>query len=151
MEYLIRACEEKDLSRLVELCARHAEWEQCYYDSKEKADALKSAIFSDSPKLFCFVLEDQNTLQGYFSYTLDYSTWDAQTYLHLDCLYLEPDYRGKKIGDVIFEKLKKMAIANNCLNIQLQTPVFNEKAIRFYNRMGCSSKSKVRFFLNTAD
>jgi hypothetical protein len=31
--------------------------------------------------------------------------------------------------------------------LQWQTPVFNEKAIRFYHRMGATSKDKVRFFL----
>ena len=149
MEYIIRACTEKDLPRLVELCSKHSEFEQASYDPTGKADLLKIALFSDSPKLFCSVIEADENLQGYFSYTFDYSTWDAQTFLYLDCLYLEPTYRGNRIGEIVFEKLKEIAKQKNCINIQWQTPIFNQRAIKFYHRIGGKEKDKVRFFIDT--
>lgn len=148
MEYLIRACTNKDLARLVELCSNHAAFEQSEYDPTDKEDLLEKALFTDNPKLFCFVVESKEQLQGYFSYTFDYSTWGAHTFLYLDCLYLEPAFRGKKIGEVIFEKLKEIASINGCESIQWQTPTFNKRAIQFYNRMGGKSKDKVRFFFD---
>jgi ribosomal protein S18 acetylase RimI-like enzyme len=149
MEYIIRECTEKDLPRLVELCRKHSDFEQATYDPKGKENLLKKAIFLDRPKLYCFVIESCNNLQGFFSYTFDYSTWDAQTFLYLDCLYLEPEFRGQRIGEVVFEKLKEIAIQNDCVNIQWQTPIFNERAIKFYNRIGGAGKNKVRFFIDT--
>ena len=148
MEYVIRECIEKDLSELVELCGKHAEFEQANYDSTGKERLLKKALFSDTPKLFCFVIESSNKLQGYFSYTFDYSTWDAQTFLYLDCLYLEPEFRGHKIGEIVFDKLREIAKHNHCVHIQWQTPIFNERAIKFYNRIGGTGKEKVRFFID---
>ncbi|WP_170227614.1 GNAT family N-acetyltransferase [Flavobacterium noncentrifugens] len=74
--------------------------------------------------------------------------WDAQRFLYLDCLYLEPDFRGMKIGDRVFEHLKEVAKANHCGNIQWQTPVFSEKAIGFYRRIGAFEKEKLRVFIN---
>ena len=134
---------------MVELCVKHSEFEQANYNPTGKADLLKKALFTDNPKLYCSVIESNNKLQGYFSYTFDYSTWDAQTFLYLDCLYLEPEFRGKKIGEVVFEKLKEIAKQNDCVNIQWQTPIFNERAIKFYNRIGGTGKDKVRFFIDT--
>jgi ribosomal protein S18 acetylase RimI-like enzyme len=148
MEYIIRKCEERDLLELVKLCGNHAEFEQANYSPKGKLSSLKNAIFSEIPKLFCYVIESGNKLQGYFSYTFDFSTWDAQTFLYLDCLYLESDIRGLRIGEKVFEKLKEIATQNECINIQWQTPVFNERAIKFYKRIGATSKEKMRFFLN---
>lgn len=147
MEYIIRECTKKDLPKLVELCGKHSEFEQANYNRNGKEILLKNAIFSDRPKLYCYVIEISNILQGYFSYTYDYSTWDAQTFLYLDCLYLEPEFRGYRIGEVVFEKLKEIAKKNNCVNIQWQTPVLNERAIKFYNRIGGKGKDKVRFFI----
>lgn len=149
MEYIIRKCTEKDLLKLVELCRKHSEFEQATYDPTGKEALLKNALFSDRPKLFCFVIESQNNLQGYFSYTFDFSTWDAKTFMFLDCLYLEPKFRGQSIGEVIFEKLKEIAKQNECNNIQWQTPVFNLRAVKFYNRIGAIGKDKVRFFIDT--
>lgn len=148
MEYLIRKCEERDLPALVELCQQHAEFEQAEYTPTGKEILLKNAIFMDRPKLFCSVIESNSKLQGYFSYTFDYSTWDAQIFLYLDCLYLEPEFRGQRIGEVVFEKLKEIAKQNDCINIQWQTPVFNDRAIKFYTRIGGKREDKVRFFID---
>jgi GNAT superfamily N-acetyltransferase len=148
MEYLIRKIEIPDLPRFTELCENHAAYEMSNYDTHGKVDALQRAIFSESQKLHCFVVEHDSKLVGYYTYTFDFSTWDARTFMHLDCLYLEPEYRGLKIGEQIFEDLKKIALNNGCVNIQWQTPDFNERAIKFYNKIGGKGKSKMRFSIN---
>lgn len=145
MEYLIRTIQPQDLTALVDLCNKHAEYEQAAYDPTNKEQLLSEAIFAENPKLFCWVVEINKQLQGYASYTFDYSTWDAGTFLYLDCLYLEPESRGLGIGEAIMQKLKQRAQQNNCINIQWQTPYFNTNAIRFYERLGGSGKHKVRF------
>ena len=148
MEYSIRRCEERDLTRLVELCGKHAEFEKANYNSTGKKQLLKSVILADMPKLFCYVIEINDKPEGYFSYTFDFSTWDAKPFLYLDCLYIEPDFRGFGIGEKVFEHLRAIAKENECINIQWQTPDFNETAIKFYNRIGGTGKNKVRFFID---
>lgn len=148
MEYLIRTCKEMDIPALVELCQKHSIYEQVPYIATGKEELLKKAIFFNNPKLFCFVIECNDKVAGYFSYTFDFSTWDAKSFLYLDCLYLEPEIRGHKIGERVFEKLKEIAKQNGCINIQWQTPVFNEKAIGFYNRIGGKGHNKVRYFID---
>jgi ribosomal protein S18 acetylase RimI-like enzyme len=147
MDYKIRELQEKDLANLVNLCKNHAEYEQATYNANNKVELLKNAIFTQNPQLFCYVIESEKELAGYFSYTFDFSTWDAQTFLYLDCLYLEPNFRGLKIGEHVFEKLKHIGKENNCVNIQWQTPIFNERAINFYNKIGATGKDKRRFFI----
>lgn len=148
MEYIIRRVKSHELPQLLVLCKNHADYEQASYSLIGKEELLRAELFSENPKLHCFVVEDQSKIVGYFSYTFDFSTWNAQPFLYLDCLYLEPDYRGKKIGETIFNLLTQIAKENNCINIQWQTPDFNEGAIRFYKRMGGTSKNKVRFSLS---
>lgn len=148
MEYAIRKIDKRELTRLVEMCQNHAIYETTAYNPVGKQKALAKLLFNEYPKLFCYIVEAHENLIGYFSYTFDTSTWDARNYLHLDCLYLEPEYRGQKIGDKIFEKLIEIAKANNCVNIQWQTPAFNEKAISFYKRIGATGKEKIRFFID---
>jgi GNAT superfamily N-acetyltransferase len=148
MEYLIRKCERKDLPELIKLCARHANYERSAYDAAGKADKLDNAIFSDQPRLFCLVVEIGKRLSGFASYTFDFSTWDAESFLYLDCLYLDEEFRGLGIGSAIISRLTAVAVQHRCVNIQWQTPSWNDRAIQFYLRAGAENKSKVRFTLS---
>ncbi|MBZ4044053.1 GNAT family N-acetyltransferase [Flavobacterium hibisci] len=147
MEYSIRKCEIADLPKLIILCQKHAEFEQADYDPEGKEEGLKKELFNENPKLFCLVVAAKQTIVGYVSYTFDFSTWDASTFLYMDCLFLEEEVRSFGIGEILIEKLKEIAIKNKCVNIQWQTPQFNTRAIKFYNRMGAKGKDKVRFTL----
>ncbi|WP_343704997.1 GNAT family N-acetyltransferase [Flavobacterium sp.] len=147
MEYSIRNCEITDLPKLIVLLQKHAEFEKAEFSPEGKEEGLKNALFSQNPKLFCLVVATEETIVGYASYTFDFSTWNAQTFLYMDCLFLEEETRGFGIGEILIEKLKEIGKQNNCVNIQWQTPEFNTRAIKFYNRMGAKGKYKVRFTL----
>jgi GNAT superfamily N-acetyltransferase len=107
---------------------------------------LERALFARKPRLFCYVVVAQNEVVGYASFTFDFSTWEAQTFLSLDCLYLKSAYRGFGIGKQLMLKITDIARRRKCVNVQWQTPPFNDKAIQFYKRIGGKSKDKVRFF-----
>lgn len=147
MNYLIRDCEPHDLPQLIQLCIHHAEYERSEYNPKGKEELLKIALFSSPKKLNCWVVESDKKLIGYCSYTFDYSTWNGSSFIYMDCLYLEPEARGHRIGEEIITRLKEVAKKNGDLKIQWQTPSFNERAIKFYRRMGAAEKEKVRFYL----
>jgi len=148
MNYLIRDCHPEDISILVDLCQKHAEYESASFNPVGKEEKLKSALFGERPKLFCLIAEVGGTIVGYATYTFDFSTWDAATFMYMDCLYLEEDARGFGIGEALIEKLKQIAKDKNCINIQWQTPEFNKRAIKFYRRIGGIGKDKVRFFMD---
>ncbi|QNK64940.1 GNAT family N-acetyltransferase [Pedobacter sp. PAMC26386] len=93
------------------------------------------------------MVEIDQLIKGFCTYTIDYSTWDAANFLYMDCLYLSEDVRGMGIGSEIIRKLKEVAKGNDCVNMQWQTPVFNKPAIEFYQKNGALSKEKIRFTL----
>jgi ribosomal protein S18 acetylase RimI-like enzyme len=148
MEYRIRKCEIADLPKLIVLCKKHAEFEKADYDPKGKEESLKKELFNDNPKLFCLVVEADKEIVGYVTYTFSYSTWSAGDYMYMDCLFLEEKARSFGIGEVIIHTLKEIGKEKNCVNIQWRTPQFNERAIKFYHRIGAKGKDKVCFFLD---
>jgi len=147
MEYLIRDCRLEDVSIVIDLCQKHADYERATFSLVGKEENLKKALFSEQPKLFCLLVEVNKTIVGYATYTIDFSTWDVSSFMYMDCLYLEEEARGFGIGKVLIEKLKQIAKDKNCINIQWQTPEFNVRTIQFYHRIGGTGKEKVRFFL----
>jgi len=150
MNYRIRYALLSDLEELIELCQLHAEFEKSEYSEKGKLENLRKHLFLESPSLFCLVVEDlvSGRLMGYASFMKQFSTWDAEFYIYMDCLYLKEGYRGFGIGEEVIDKIKSEGKNLGCNLIQWQTPKFNTRAIKFYNRIGAVSKEKERFFLS---
>ena len=145
--FLIRTIKEHELDDLIRLIEEHTAYEKAAYDSTGKKSRLHDQLFKPDSQLKCWVIEIENMIKGFCTYTIDYSTWDAANFLYMDCLYLCEDTRGMGIGSEIIKKLKETAKENDCVNLQWQTPPFNQPAIDFYQQNGASSKEKIRFTL----
>ena len=143
----IRPATLDDLPQIIELCRLHAIFEESDYQSEGKAAALAKHLFQTPPALYCQVATIDQQLLGYVTYMKQFSTWDATYYLYLDCLFLKSEARGQRIGERLMDAVKEAAKELNCSLIQWQTPDFNQRAMKFYRRIGASSKSKERFFL----
>lgn len=143
----IRFAEKKDIPQVIDLCKQHANYENVEYDRKNKEELLFNVIFGEFPVLKCLVVAKENTIIGYATYMKQFSTWDADFYIYLDCLFFTEETRGKGLGTTLMEKIREYAKTENCSVIQWQTPDFNKKAIRFYQKIGGLSKTKERFFM----
>lgn len=146
MDFEIRPVRKQDIAALIDLCEQHAAFEKSPYQKEGKVDQLSNAIFQSAPKLYCLVVLYENSLVGYATYMKQYSTWDANEYMYMDCLFLTVSTRGLGIGEKIMEKIYEETIGMGCKLIQWQTPEFNTGAAKFYTRIGANAKNKIRFF-----
>ncbi|MBS1731717.1 MAG: GNAT family N-acetyltransferase [Bacteroidetes bacterium] len=143
----IRHVKKEDLTELVILCKEHAQYEKTEYNTLHKEQLLEECLFNDTPSLLCLVVEADKKLIGYTTYMSQFSTWEAAYYIYMDCLFLKEGWRGFGLGEKLIEEIKIEGKRLGCSLIQWQTPAFNTRAIKFYNRIGASSKTKERFFL----
>ncbi|MEO1479155.1 MAG: GNAT family N-acetyltransferase [Bacteroidota bacterium] len=144
----LRPVRRTDLDALVTLCAEHAAYEGCVYDQTGKAQRLGTLLFGEGPGVFGFVATQADRLIGFATWMPQLSTWDAATYAHLDCLYLCPEARGRGLGRRLVACVVQAATAAGCTRMEWQTPTSNASAIRFYDRLGATSKAKRRFYLD---
>lgn len=149
----IRWARPEDLDDIVELCAEHAQFEQASYSREGKRELLQRHLFGPSPRVRCLVADGpaDTPLAGYATFTLEFSTWDAAEFVHVDCLYLRPGVRNRSLGWQIGKRIASEALALGAHHMQFQTPPFNEPAIRIYSAMGAHRKDKVRFYADRAD
>lgn len=144
----IRFAEKRDLPQIIDLCEEHAEYEQVEYDPKNKSKLLTKYLLSQNPSIKCLVVEQEKLIVGYATFMRQFSTWDTDFYVYLDCLFLKENTRGNGLGRLLMKRVKEYAKNQNCSMIQWQTPDFNKKAIEFYQKIGGISKSKERFYMN---
>ncbi len=142
----IRFAKEKDIDQIISLCKLHADFEKAEFDPQHKEELFGKYLVNNT--LQCLVVEQNNEIIGYATFMKQFSTWDADFYIYLDCLFLKKQTRGMGVGKLIMEKVKAYAQSENCSIIQWQTPDFNKDAIVFYQKLGAISKTKERFFWN---
>ncbi|MFE5716694.1 GNAT family N-acetyltransferase [Streptomyces sp. NPDC056501] len=161
---VVRRARAEDLGRVVELVAEHAEYEKSAPPAPGLATRLAGLLFGGEgpggepqgrtgstealPRLRCLVAElPDGSLAGYATCAPELSTWDGVAYLHMDCLYLTSTARGHGLGPLLMDAVRAEARAVGLTEIQWQTPAWNEGAIRFYDRLGATSKEKRRYTL----
>ncbi len=148
MGTMIRWARFEDLPELVRLCAEHAEYERSAFAPAGKEEALGHLLFMPEARLKCLIAEEDGAAIGYASFSVDVSTWDADRYMHMDCLYLRPQARNMGIGRALMARIAQEALALGVKRMQWQTPSFNVAAVRFYDRLGPVRKEKFRLFLD---
>ncbi len=144
----IRKAKPNDIKDIIKLCELHANFEGVEYNVDGKEAKLSKCLFQENPVLNCIVAERNGILLGYATATKELSTWDADYFLHMDCLYILEQARGEKLGTRFMASIKGLAKQLHCSHIQWQTPDNNFGAISFYKKCGATSKDKVRFFLS---
>jgi ribosomal protein S18 acetylase RimI-like enzyme len=143
MEYVIRFAEAKDQESILVLMKNHAHFEGHEFVVSKQHQQLNSL---ETLPITIFVVESNNKLYGYMSVIKQFSTWDMDWYLYLDCLYLNEETRGQGVGHQLMKKLKLFAQKNSINTIQWQTPHDNFPAITFYKKLNAVNKNKQRFF-----
>jgi ribosomal protein S18 acetylase RimI-like enzyme len=144
----IRAVARPDIGNLIELCRQHAAYEGSEYVETDQPSRLEHALFDARPSLYGWLVVQKGEACGFMTATIDFATWTARPFVHMDCLYLREHVRRLGAGRALISALRQFAKQNDCDLIQWQTPVDNELGIRFYDRIGAMSKSKLRFFLS---
>ncbi|GAB5535909.1 MAG: hypothetical protein Rubg2KO_21580 [Rubricoccaceae bacterium] len=144
----VRSIRREDLVALADLCVEHAAYEGAGHLPEGRAERLEPLLFGPAPRLYGLVVEQDRQLVGFATWTVQVSTWDAASYLYLDCLFLRPSARGHGLGRELMARLARTALDATCDHVQWQTPSDNAGAIRFYDRLGATSRSKVRYVLD---
>jgi GNAT superfamily N-acetyltransferase len=132
---------------LVAMCGEHARYERAAYDPTGKAGLLEKALSGRNPRLLAWIAEAKGTAIGYAAATPDFSTWSANHFLHMDCLFVREGHRGRGVGAAMMDVLVDFARQTGYSQLQWQTPDWNTDAERFYLRRGAAVLGKLRFTL----
>lgn len=143
---IIRGVQKEDLPALLRFCKAHADLEQSLFDPIAKLERWGQYLIDPGLGIYCWMLEFEGQLIGYATFMRQFSTWEADFYLYLDCLYLHENFRRQGFGGQVMRAIKDYAKGKGYSMIQWQTPTFNHRAIAFYKRLGAESKPKERFF-----
>jgi len=83
----------------------------------------------------CLIAEhetaDENTPAGFALFFPIYSTWQGRS-LHLEDLFVRPQFRGHGIGKALLNRVASIAVERGCARLQWDVLNWNQPAIDFY-------------------
>jgi GNAT superfamily N-acetyltransferase len=82
----------------------------------------------------CLIAELEDVPAGFALYFPIYSTWRGRS-LHLEDLFVRPEFRGAGIGKALLRHIAAIAVERGCARLQWDVLEWNKPAIDFYRSL----------------
>lgn len=82
----------------------------------------------------CLIAEQDGAPAGFALFFPIYSTWRGRS-LHLEDLFVRPQFRGHGIGKALLQKVAAIAVERECARLQWDVLEWNKPAIDFYRSL----------------
>ena len=112
-----------------------------------EADLLRDG-FGPTPRFYCLIAELKQACHyvpaGFALYFYNYSTWRGHHGIHIEDLFVRPEYRGKGIGKLLLTHIAAIAVEQGCHRLQWDVLEWNAPAIGFYEQLGAKMMTEWR-------
>ncbi len=139
MNITIRKAKKSDGEAFLGLIKELADFEKLDPPDEKARKRLLKHAFATDPLFYVMMAFDKdakNKPVGYAIYFFTFSSFLAKPTLYLEDIYISKDYQSKGIGQMFFERLNTVAEKRDCGRMEWAVLDWNEKAIKFYNKLG---------------
>lgn len=107
---------------------------------------LLADMFALRPRIDAYLGECDGTPAGYAFVFETYSSFLALPTLYLEDIFVLPEYRGRKLGYLLFRHLAGEALRRGCGRMEWTVLDWNSPAIEFYRRLGATHMREWQLF-----
>jgi len=137
----LRPAVADDVPLLLTMIKELAVYEKLEHQMVATAAGLHQHLFGARPYAEALVAEWQGQPAGFALYFHNFSTFLAQPGIHLEDLFVRPEFRGKGIGKALLARLAGIAVARDCGRLEWTVLDWNESARGFYRRLGAEAQA----------
>jgi len=139
--FKVRAGRKADSEQFIGLVLQLAKFEHLRPPSEAGKKRLANDIFKNK-RVRLFVAIDRKKIVGYALYFYSYSSFVAKPTLYLEDLFVLQQYRKRGVGFALFRACVEEAISEGCGRMEWAVLTWNEKALRFYEKLGARRLSE---------
>ena len=103
---------------------------------------LESGFQKNPPDFYSIVAEEGESIIGMLVYYFIPYTAQNKRSIYLKELYIDKNYRGRKIGEQLMTALRTEAENTNCGQIKWTVAPWNESGKKFYERLGADQNTE---------
>ena len=138
-ELTFRKAEENDVGLILDYIKKLADYEKRLDEVIATEKELKKWIFDKSQAEVIFALEDGKEI-GFALFFLSFSTYISNVNLHLEDLFIDPEYRGRGYGKALLKELAKIVVERGYGRFEWTCLSWNQPSIDFYLSLGAEQK-----------
>lgn len=132
----LRFASATDVPAILGFICELADYEQLRHEVSATQETLSATLFGEQRYAEVILAEVDGQAVGMALFFHNYSTFLAQPGIHLEDLYVQPDYRGQGLGKALITWLAQLAVERDCGRLEWQVLDWNEPARRFYRSLG---------------
>ena len=145
-----RIAERKDCALILSFIKELAKYEHLENEVVATEKLLEEWIFDKNKAEVLFVLEEGKEV-GFALYFHNFSTFLGRAGIHLEDLFVLPEYRGKGYGKAILKKLAQITVQRGCGRLEWCCLDWNTPSINFYESLKAKPLSDWTIFRVTGD
>ena len=131
----IRKATKADAALVLEFIKAIAIYENMLDEVVNTEEMIKEVVFGKGNAEVIFALEDDKEV-GFALFFHNYSTFVGKSGIHLEDLFVLPEYRGKGYGKALFLEVARIAKERTCGRMEWTCLDWNRPSIDFYRSLG---------------
>ncbi len=140
-----RFAERKDCALILSFIKELAKYEHLENEVVATEKLLEEWIFDNKKAEVIFVLEEDKEV-GFALFFYNFSTFLGRAGIHLEDLFVLPEYRKKGYGKAILKKLAQITVERGCGRLEWCCLDWNTPSIEFYQSLGAKPLSDWTIF-----
>lgn len=138
MNLTIRPATVDDVPAILGHIRALAAYENLSHEVTATAGQLRATLFPEQGHAAaeCVLAEVNGTSAGFAVFFTNYSTFLAKPGLHLEDLFVAPEWRGRGVGKGLLLHVARLANARGCGRMEWTVLDWNQPAIDFYDSIG---------------
>ena len=154
---MIRPARPDDVPEIARMVRELAEYERALEMADATEEQLHDVLFGPSAIVHAIIAEHSPddggppVVAGFALWLRNFSTWVGLHGIHLEDLYVRPQFRGDGYGKALLTELARICVERGYRRLEWNVLDWNEPAIGFYRSIGAFPKDDWTTFRLTDD
>ena len=138
-ELTFKIAQRQDSPLILEYIKKLAEYEKRLDEVIATTEDIEKWVFDENQAEVIFAQLNGKVI-GFALYFLSFSTYIGNVNMHLEDLFIEPEYRGNGYGKALLKELGKIVIDRGYGRFEWTCLSWNKPSIDFYINIGAEMK-----------
>jgi GNAT superfamily N-acetyltransferase len=147
---VVRRAKKTDSDQFISLLVALAKFERLEPPDGEARRRILDDVFKHG-RINLLVAAEGERLVGYALYFYAYSSFLAKPTLYLEDLFVLEELRRSGVGSALFRRCVDEALREGCSRMEWSVLRWNDKALRFYEKLGARRMSEWYVYRLDAD